>query len=37
MKNRRSEKRRHLIYYLQVFNSETDQFLGNLVDITPEG
>ena len=37
MKNRRSEKRRHLIYYLQVFNGETDQFLGNLVDITPEG
>lgn len=30
-------KRRHLIYYLRVFNRETDQLLGHLVDITEEG
>ena len=37
MKDRRLEQRRYLIYYLQVFNQETEKFLGNLVNITPEG
>lgn len=30
-------KRRHLIYYLRVFDRVTGQLLGHLVDITPEG
>jgi hypothetical protein len=29
--------RRHLIYYLRVFEQESDRLVGNLVDITPEG
>ncbi len=37
MKERRHQKRKHLVYFLQVFNRETETFLGNLVDITPEG
>jgi len=37
MYERRRLKRRHLIYYLRVFNRETDQLLGHLVDITEEG
>lgn len=34
---KRAVKRRHLIYYLRVFDRRTDQILGHLVDITPEG
>lgn len=30
-------KRRHLVYYLEVYNAETDDLLGNLVDITTRG
>jgi hypothetical protein len=33
----RKLKRRHLIYYLRVFDRNTNQLLGHLVDITPEG
>jgi hypothetical protein len=34
---RRRTKRRHLVYYLKVFDVETDLLLGHLVDITSEG
>jgi len=37
MKEKRRLKRRHLIFYLRVFNAETNQLLGYLVDLTPEG
>lgn len=30
-------KRRHLIYYLEVFDHSTGRKLGNLVDITTKG
>lgn len=30
-------KRRHLVYYLEVYNAETNELLGNLVDITTRG
>jgi hypothetical protein len=33
----RKIQRRHLIYYLRVFEQDTDRQLGSLVDITPEG
>lgn len=35
--DKRIFKRRHLIYYLRVFNQQDQQLLGHLVDITPEG
>jgi hypothetical protein len=35
--NKRKLKRRHLIYYLKVFDQITGQLMGHLVDITPEG
>lgn len=34
---RRKLKRRHLIYYLRVFDVETNNLLGHLVDMTPDG
>lgn len=37
MTENRSLKRWHLIYYLRVFDLETDSLLGHLVDITTEG
>jgi hypothetical protein len=37
MQEKRKLKRRHLIYYLRVFEKNTDTLLGYLVDITPEG
>lgn len=37
MSERRSLKRRHLIYYLRVFNRQSGDLLGHVVDITPEG
>ncbi len=37
MSDRRILHRRHLIYYLKVFDRETDNLLGHLVDITEEG
>lgn len=33
----RAYKRRHLIYYLEVYNDETGDLLGHLVDITVQG
>jgi len=33
----RSLKRRHLIYYLRVFDRETDGLVGHLVDLTTRG
>ena len=33
----RALKRRHLIYYLEVYDDETGELLGHLVDITTEG
>jgi hypothetical protein len=37
MSDRRTLHRRHLIYYLKVFDKTTDELLGHLVDITEEG
>ncbi len=37
MPERRKLKRRHLIYYLRVFDSKTDKLIGYLTDINPEG
>lgn len=34
---KRKLKRRHLIYYLRVFNRINHDLLGHLVDLTPEG
>ncbi len=36
MEQRKSERQR-LIYFLQVFNQDTEMFLGNLVNISPDG
>lgn len=33
----RALKRRHLIFYLEVYDTETGTLLGNLVDITTRG
>lgn len=33
----RNLKRRHLIYYLEVFDQETGKLLGHLVDLTVKG
>lgn len=30
-------KRRHLIYYLEVYDNSTNQLLGHMVDLTVEG
>jgi hypothetical protein len=37
MGEKRELRRRHLIYYLRVFDRNTDQLLGHLVNITPQG
>jgi hypothetical protein len=37
MSDRRTLHRRHLIYYLKIFDRTTDELLGHLVDITEEG
>lgn len=37
MPDRRKVKRRHLIYYLRVFDRATGRQLGHLVDLTPDG
>ena len=37
MENKRNLKRRHLIYYLRVFDQKTKKPIGHLVDVTPEG
>ena len=33
----RSLKRRHLIYYLEVYDQDSGELLGHLVDITTKG
>ena len=35
--NLRKFKRRHLINYLEIFDDETDRFLGYLIDLTVNG
>lgn len=35
--NQRKVPRRHLIYYLRVFDDNSGQLLGNLVDISTRG
>ncbi len=35
--NKRDLKRHYLIYYLRVFNRDTGEVLGHLVDITAKG
>ena len=37
MSDRHTLHRRHLIYYLKIFDRNTDELLGHLVDITEEG
>ena len=37
MDDKRKLQRRHLIYYLRVFDRATDQLLGHLVDLTNDG
>ncbi|HPH94231.1 MAG TPA: PilZ domain-containing protein [Anaerolineaceae bacterium] len=37
MDERRKLTRNHLIHYLRVFNRDTGELLGNMVDISPEG
>jgi hypothetical protein len=37
MPKRRKLQRRHLVFYLRVFERDTDNLLGSLVDITSEG
>ncbi len=37
MKDIRALKRRHLIYYLDVFDNKNEKMLGKLVDITTRG
>ena len=33
----RSLKRRHLVYYLEVYDDDANQLLGHLVDLTTSG
>jgi hypothetical protein len=35
--DRRTIRRRHLIYYLRVWNQENGELIGHIVDITTEG
>ena len=37
MDERRKLRRRHLIYYLRVFNDATDEVVGHVIDIHTEG
>ncbi len=37
MVEKRKLKRRHLIYYLSVFEGNTDHLVGQLVDLTTDG
>ncbi|MDH5654318.1 MAG: PilZ domain-containing protein [Spirochaetia bacterium] len=37
MEQKRSLKRRHLIFFLNVYNSDTGKLMGHLVDINKEG
>ena len=35
--DKRRQKRRHLLYYLEIFDVNADVLLGHIVDITNEG
>jgi len=35
--NKRQQKREKLIYYLRVFNSENNQYLGRVIDMSGQG
>lgn len=35
--NKRKDRRRSIIYYLRVFDRDTDRMIGQLVDITTRG
>ena len=37
MNERRKIERRFLIYYLRIYDRNTDEFIGNLFDITVKG
>lgn len=37
MDEHRKLKRRHLIYYLRVFNDDTNEVIGHIIDIHTEG
>jgi len=37
MKDKRRIKRRYLLYYMRVFDTDSKQQIGNLVDLTPMG
>ena len=37
MVKKRALKRRHLIYYLMIFNTTTDEVIGHMIDITTGG
>lgn len=37
MADKRKAKRRHIIYYLRVYDQNTSQLIGQLVDITTSG
>ncbi|NQU64439.1 MAG: PilZ domain-containing protein [SAR324 cluster bacterium] len=37
MDNERTLKRNQLLYYLKVFDNETNEVLGRLLDVTTEG
>jgi len=37
MKDRRKIKRRYLLYYVRVYDGESREQIGNLVDITTKG
>lgn len=35
--DKRKDRRRNIIYYLRIFDRDTDQMIGQLVDITTRG
>lgn len=35
--DKRTLKRRHLVFYLEIYDSETNELIGNLGDITTQG
>ena len=37
MEEKRKTQRRYLLYYMRVYNATTNQQIGNMVDITPQG
>ena len=37
MQNRRKTNRRYLLYFVRIYDVATNQQIGNLVDITPQG